>query len=308
MGSNKLPSKFVNFFLLTLLIFVSAGLEAQIYFDIDNRGANGIRITASGSAVIPAKADQYYNLGVLDFGCNYPDESFQDFCQNGYQTTINGGSWSFAEQWVDTSGSSGPGILFNGLILDLFASGPSSFGFSNSGELVAIPDTDGSTPVMASGSLTFPNVDFSLFPGAPGFGQTTIISLFNEGNIIFRLNGSGVTCNGAFLSGNVVSNDATYETCENLEIQNIVVENGATLNLSSGLDIGISGEFLIENGAGLEAEVCGQSLCETSLTPMKYGCHSCVDTICDIDSSCCETAFTQACLEKVRTDCGLVCN
>jgi len=129
MELNVSISKFLDFFLLTLLISVSTSLQAQIYFDIDNRFANGIRIFASGSAVISARADQYYNLGVLDFGCNFADESFQDFCLNGYQTTINGGSWSFAEQWVDTSGSSGPGILFNGLVLDRFGSGPSAFGF-----------------------------------------------------------------------------------------------------------------------------------------------------------------------------------
>ena len=171
-----------------------------------------------------------------------------------------------------------------------------------------IPDTDGSTPVMASGSLTFPHVDFSLLPGAPGFGQTTIISLFNEGNIIFRLNGGGATCNGAFLSGTVVNSDSTFETCESLDIEDFTVEDGATLNLSSGLEIGINGELLIEKGAGLNANVCGQSLCESSATPMPYGCHSCVDQICDIDTSCCDSAFTQACVEKVRTVCGLVCN
>lgn len=48
MGLNVSISKFVNFFLLTLLISVSTSLQAQIYFDIDNRFANGIRIIASG--------------------------------------------------------------------------------------------------------------------------------------------------------------------------------------------------------------------------------------------------------------------
>ena len=83
--------------------------------------------------------------------------------------------------------------------------------------------------------------------------------------------------------------------------------DGASVTLSSGWEIDFMPGFTVEHGATLYANVCGQSLCMISVFPMFYGCHSCVDQICDIDPSCCALEFDQECLDRVDTDCGLVC-
>ena len=102
--------------------------------------------------------------------------------------------------------------------------------------------------------------------------------------------------------------DATYEACENLVVgPSFIAGNGATISLSSGSEIDFLPGFIVEQGATLEANVCGQSLCMISAFPMPFGCHSCVDQICAIDASCCDLAFDQACLDMVNSECGLVC-
>lgn len=104
------------------------------------------------------------------------------------------------------------------------------------------------------------------------------------------------------------SSNATYEACETLIVgPAFIAENGASIMLSSGVEIRLNPGFLINQGAVLNAAVCGKSLCATSTSPMPYGCHSCVVQICDIDTACCDTAFNQACLDKVYTVCGLAC-
>ena len=102
--------------------------------------------------------------------------------------------------------------------------------------------------------------------------------------------------------------DGLYEACETLIVgPSFIAEDGASVILSSGLEIEFMPGFLINQGATLDANVCGQSLCETSSSPMPYGCHSCVNQICDSYPYCCNTGFDQACLDKVDTVCGLLC-
>jgi hypothetical protein len=101
---------------------------------------------------------------------------------------------------------------------------------------------------------------------------------------------------------------AIHEACESLEIGSAFkAENGASVFLSAGSEITITPDFLIEQGATLNVDVCGQSLCKISSSPMPEGCHSCVVQICDIDPACCDTAFDQSCLDKVGSECGLAC-
>ena len=118
------------------------------------------------------------------------------------------------------------------------------------------------------------------------------------------------TCNEKTVSGVTVDSAAAWEACDSLIIgPSFTAEDGASVTLSSGREIKFESGVLIELGATLDTNVCGQSLCMTSPNPMPYGCHSCVDQICDIESSssCCGVEFDQACVDKVNTVCGLVC-
>ena len=117
-----------------------------------------------------------------------------------------------------------------------------------------------------------------------------------------------VSCNVNTVSGVTESSNALYEACETLIVgPAFIAENGASVMLSSGQNIMFVPEFTINQGAILDADICSQSLCKTSTSPMPYGCHSCVVQICDIDPECCDTAFDQACLDKVYAVCGLSC-
>ncbi len=101
--------------------------------------------------------------------------------------------------------------------------------------------------------------------------------------------------------------DATHEACEILVLgPDFIVAAGST-SVNSGWEIDFLPGFIVEQGATLNANVCGQSLCLISVFPMPYGCHSCVDLICASDASCCELEFDAECLAKVNTVCGLVC-
>ena len=115
-------------------------------------------------------------------------------------------------------------------------------------------------------------------------------------------------CNQNAVSGVTESAKALNEACETLIIgPSFIAEDGASIMLSSGLEIQFLPGFLINKGASLDAEVCGQSLCEINPSPMPNECHSCVVQICDIDPHCCDTAFDRACLQKVGSVCGLLC-
>lgn len=99
----------------------------------------------------------------------------------------------------------------------------------------------------------------------------------------------------------------SYEACEILTVGSFVAELGADVSLSSGWELWLLPGFTVEQGATLNANVCGQSLCETSTSPMPSGCHSCVDLVCANDSSCCTESFDDSCLDQVNSVCGLVC-
>lgn len=115
-------------------------------------------------------------------------------------------------------------------------------------------------------------------------------------------------CNAVLLSGAALLPDELYEACEVLVVNSdFIALSGSSVVLSSGWHIEMMPGAAIETGAILSADVCGQSLCATSPDPMPYGCHSCVVQICDIDPACCDTEFSQSCLDKVNTVCGLVC-
>jgi hypothetical protein len=115
-------------------------------------------------------------------------------------------------------------------------------------------------------------------------------------------------CNVNMVSGLAETSSAFYEACETLDVgPGFTAKDGASVFLSSGREINFKPGFLIEKGATLSAAVCGQSLCETSASPMPDGCHSCVVQICDIDPTCCGTEFDQSCLDKVYNVCNLIC-
>lgn len=114
-------------------------------------------------------------------------------------------------------------------------------------------------------------------------------------------------CNLNVVPEDVESGAATLEACETLSIGPYSAIGEADVTLQAGLEIMLENGFSVGQGATLKAQVCGQSLCSTSETPMPLGCHSCVDQICAIDSACCEDAFSAQCLEKVDSVCGLSC-
>ena len=117
-----------------------------------------------------------------------------------------------------------------------------------------------------------------------------------------------VTCNVNIVAGETEIFDATLEACEILSLgPDYIAADGSNVTANSGWEIDFQPGFTVEAGATLNANVCGQSLCETSTSPMPLGCHSCVDLICASDAFCCILAFDQTCLAKVDTDCHLVC-
>ena len=117
------------------------------------------------------------------------------------------------------------------------------------------------------------------------------------------------TCNVNMIAVTTEDSAASYEACENLILgPDLIIAEEANVSANSGLDIKFRVGFLVETGATLNANVCGQSLCETSASPMPYGCHSCVDQICAEDSTCCTVEFDETCLDMVDTVCSLVCD
>lgn len=116
------------------------------------------------------------------------------------------------------------------------------------------------------------------------------------------------TCNVTVVADTTEDLDATHEACEILVLgPDFIVTNDSKISANSGWEIDLMAGFLVEQGSTFNANVCGQSLCITSSSPMPYGCHSCVDQICTMEPSCCGLEFDQACVDKVSTVCGLVC-
>jgi hypothetical protein len=152
-------------------------------------------------------------------------------------------------------------------------------------------DADG--PVSVSNGGLFSGADVTV-----DGGKEVTCSITNTGNF----------CNVKVVSGTTEYFDATHEACEILALgPDFIAAGGANVSANSGWEIEFLPGFTVEQGATLKANVCGQSLCLTSPDPMPYGCHSCVDQICDIDATCCDTDFDQECLDKVYSVCNLVC-
>ena len=109
---------------LALWAISNCSTYGQVVFEITDDGNGGINIVGSGSAVIPKRATQFFNIGINNFGCNFNDEAFQDLCKNGYQSTINGATWTTADYPtistfpIDQNSS----LTFNGFNLNQFFS------------------------------------------------------------------------------------------------------------------------------------------------------------------------------------------
>lgn len=117
-----------------------------------------------------------------------------------------------------------------------------------------------------------------------------------------------ITCKLNTVSNSTEHSQATHEACETLVVgPDFIAADGSNLSVNSGREINFLTGFKVEHGATLNANVCGQSLCMTSILPMPYGCHTCIDQICAIDPNCCTKEFNQTCLDKVNSECGLVC-
>lgn len=127
-------------------------------------------------------------------------------------------------------------------------------------------------------------------------------------DIGWRVKIPGQACNVNMASSMTEYSEVTHEACEILVLgPDFIAADGSNITTNSGWEIDFLPGFLVQQGATLKANVCGQSLCMTSSDPMPYGCHTCVNQICDIDPSCCSIVFDQECLDKVSSDCGLVC-
>ena len=166
---------------------------------------------------------------------------------------------------------------------------------------------------LSSGGFVSINLPV-LTDAAPGASVSPYVGHFaTNSNVTLLETNWTLNINTSHCNVNVVTDvtelaNATHEACEILIVgPAFIAEDGASVFLSSGLAIELSPGFLINKGAILSADVCGQSLCEISSSPMPIGCHSCVVQICDIDPACCDTGFDQSCLDKVDTVCNLVC-
>jgi len=175
-------------------------------------------------------------------------------------------------------------------------------------------------PVDADGSFTFVT--------ALSNGSSYLVTVLSEPLIPDQSctvnNGSGTlaganvsnvtvscvtTCRVTTASGVVNITGVAMEACENvLTDPSLYVTQNGELTLAAGLGITLGGGFTVEKGGLMNAKVCGQSLCETSLEPMPDGCHSCVTQICASNPECCLSEFSQACVDKVGSVCGLTCD
>ena len=183
-------------------------------------------------------------------------------------------------------------------------------------------------PQIAAGSQSLGSITFQSQPTTP----VASYDLTSQGEKYFdsasaALSGTPPTdgsidvviavdyCNNVQVGGLVDSGPGPVirEACDNLTIgPDYTAEFDAGVIFSGGLTV----EFLpgesgvrIEQGAIIDIDVCGQSLCEISDDPMPSGCHSCVEQICGkLETAyCCETGFNATCVEKVGTLCGLTC-
>ncbi|MGD9265003.1 MAG: hypothetical protein PVJ71_04415 [Lysobacterales bacterium] len=108
-----------------------------------------------------------------------------------------------------------------------------------------------------------------------------------------------------------MSAEKAYEACEELTVgPDFIAGDGSNVRVSAGREISFLPGFVVEKGASVNTNVCGKSLCMTDPGPMPYGCHSCVDLICEPggNEECCLSAWDSGCVNEVATVCGLVCD
>jgi hypothetical protein len=164
---------------------------------------------------------------------------------------------------------------------------------------------------LSAGATDFFSAAFN--PSVSGASSCDITFTSNDPDPPDTLTVTGIgidndTCNVNIVSGVTEYSDTTHEACEILVLgPDFIAADGSNTSVNSGWEIDFMPGFLVEQGATLNANVCGQSLCMTSDFPMPDGCHSCVDLICESDMYCCDTEFDRFCLAKVASMCGLVC-
>ncbi len=67
-----------------------------------------------------------------------------------------------------------------------------------------------------------------------------------------------------------------------LSLRSFTARSRLDVSLSSGWEVWLlTGSLLNRQGATLDVNVCGQSLCRASGSPMPAGYDSCVDKICN---------------------------
>jgi len=244
-------------------------------------------------------------------------------CGLVYADNIDSGShyaWGENVGWINFKPLHGVGVTVSDAGLSGYAWAENMGWINLNPSLGGVLNTDGQLSGYAWGE----NVGWINFAPTHGGvrvnGNTGLFSGFawgeNVGWINFAPTAGGVNtswraykpCNVNVMSGVTKYSSASYGACETLVLgPDFVVTNGASISLSSGWGIDFMPGFKLENGATLDAKVCGQSLCMVSNSPMPNGCHPCVNQICGIDDFCCTIAFDRLCLDRVSTVCGLVC-
>lgn len=194
----------------------------------------------------------------------------------------------------NVSGLSGSGLVLRNNGADDLAIG------ADGGFVFPIPLDDGSGyAVSVLSHPTNPNQTCTVSGGDGVLSGANIIDV----SITCKLH-----CIVNTVSDTTASSPVSYEACETLVVgPGFLGEAGASVTLSSGSEVQFTPDFLIQTGASLDVKVCGQSLCQAGALPMPYGCHSCVDQICDANPGCCNDEYTQACVDQVGAICNLAC-
>ncbi len=248
----------------------------------------------------PAASGELSNTATISSGANDPspgDESATDstsltYCDYTVSQPDGGELWRQGEthsiNWSASGNACAPTVdieLLKGGVLDsTIASGTSDIAFDWNIPKSQTTGDDYSVRVVDTGNAAF-------------YGESTYDFTIDV-----------ATCNVNIVSGVTEYSSATHEACEILALgPDFVAEGDASVRVSAGWEIEFLPGFSIATGASMSANTCGQSLCMTSESPMPYGCHSCVDQICDSNPECCDDEFSAACLEKVESVCNLVC-
>ena len=206
-------------------------------------------------------------------------------------------------------------------------SGQATVSCSVSGNLVSVfisPEFGFPVSPIVSGKQSLGSITFQSQPTTPFASYGLPVQVEHYFNSVSAAvlstpstDGSIQVVDGVVYCNNVVISQASdvgllnYEACEQLTIgPAYVAEPESDVILSSGVTIELVPEVRFDQGATIDMRVCGQSLCEASDTPMPLGCNSCVDQICAADPACCDPdggAYSQACVDKVSSVCGLTC-